>query len=344
MVQLFEFVPSGEQAVINAYNAIGDAAKKSANFGTGTVLKTEAWKEALEKVTFQLDNATSAQEKLNAQQSLSALLTQRPKTFGDRAGAAVGGFLRSPFTGSADVAGRAAGAVSTAALSPLQGVAGAMAKITTGLVAPFSALTATLGAATGPLESFVGKLNPALVMAMDYAMSDLMATIGQQLQPVLQAAVGVVQKIGDAVANVDFGPLADSLGRLITALGEGFTETLQALEPIINLAVDGLSLLLDGLTKFVKGLTFLIGKLNDNADASTRKVRATASRGTSFHGLEDVSRMASQAAGRVGAAAHAKSTAENTAKTVSLLEELLNNRAAEAAAEVVSNAINALSR
>jgi hypothetical protein len=98
-------------------------------------------------------------------------------------------------------AGAGVGAAGGRVLGALPGIGG-IAKLGGAASAAAGALSKILGPIGMIIDMavrFVGAFNPALVEQLNRAWSDIMAVLGEALQPILEAMIPVVQEFGDAI-------------------------------------------------------------------------------------------------------------------------------------------------
>lgn len=225
----------------------------------------------------------------------------------------------------------------------------------------------------------VDMIDPAAVVMLNYAFNDLMATIGEKLDPLVQFAVDVINRFADAMANLDIEPLVEkivevlgvaadaffelleplmqiaesiasavmpileALMPLLKAIGELFTKLFTALKPLLDMLlailVPIINVVIKAITKLVEALGWLIDKLLNAAIAAVfgmaeqlkmqieaaairsgrTKTRAAAKRGVRMGRIEDISRMALEAAAQMGVGANTKRTADGVDVIITIL-------------------------
>lgn len=150
-----------------------------------------------------------------------------------------------------------AGGVAAAAVSPLSNPAAMVDKLIAPIGQAFGKITAQLDAALGPIVGMVGKMNPALVQMLEFAMDDLSAIMGQVLQPILQAVIPLVRLLGDTIATMQpaFDPLIEVLSKMIGIIGKTVEPIARLMVPVLG----ALASILDGIAVpalefFVQGL------------------------------------------------------------------------------------------
>lgn len=278
--------------------------------------------------------------------------------------------------------------------APVTTLVGSLTTFGTGIKSLSDLLSSKFMSVVGKLQGYIGQISPAGVTQLNYAMEDLMATIGEKLEPLFQVLVTVVERVGDALANIDLDSLVDSVVTVVGMLADAFFQLLDAATPLINMLADTFAQVIEALvppleaiieavmvvmdalgpliellgtvlagvlealhpiieliTSVIKVFAdALIGTINVIADivetltagmvdmhvhAKGRaernhdladkdgKTRTRGKGGVSVGGIEEASRRALEAAGKMGVTAHSKRTADNTDKMVSLLDKLL---------------------
>jgi len=178
------------------------------------------------------------------------------------------------------------------------------------------------------IESYVSHINPAMAMRYEFALRDLWATIGEKLQPVFEAMIEVVEKFGDAIANLNLSNFMERLANLVRKAGETFIKLFEAMIPVIELianvvipALDAFAAALNFVTRLMRGFRQWIFQERPE-DEQAGKRRAMASRGVSVLGLDQVSNRVQEAAGRIGGRRPEVETADNTAIIAALLKHV----------------------
>lgn len=168
----------------------------------------------------------------------------------------IGKLVQSAPSRLAGAAGGLAGSVG----GPLSIPGGLIDKLIAPIGDSFGKIANKINSAMGPIISMVGKMNPALVQMFEFAMDDLMAIMGQSLQPILQAVIGVVRQLGDMFATLQpvIDPVIQSIAKLVGIIGK-------MIEPIAKIAIPIFQLfgaILEGIVipifeKFVDALKWL---------------------------------------------------------------------------------------
>ncbi len=112
--------------------------------------------------------------------------------------------------------------------SPIKGIASAVNPVVGALADPISSLQGIFG----PIASMVEKINPQLVQQYTLAMDDLMAVMGDALQPILKAGVTLVRLFADTMETLR--PAIDPLIGSVVELMKVFA---QLIEPIAQLMI-----------------------------------------------------------------------------------------------------------
>lgn len=110
-----------------------------------------------------------------------------------------------------------------------------------GLTSALGAISPGIGSAVGVIESFVSKVNPAVVDKLNLAFEDIQAVIGKALTPVLGALVPIVRTIGDFLATMLplLDPLVKWITLAVTALGEFVRLCLELISNFATLLATG---------------------------------------------------------------------------------------------------------
>lgn len=99
------------------------------------------------------------------------------------------------------------------------GVAGATGALAGGAAAALASLPSILGAVVSMVSQFVSALDPAVTQQLQTAMSDLMATIGIGLRPIIQAVIPIVRMFANALK-----PVMDALVPVMQELGNALID------------------------------------------------------------------------------------------------------------------------
>jgi hypothetical protein len=235
------FEAKGEKALMDVFAELAKSSDKALGASLRTnladaELATKAWREDLHGALDELKNAGTAGEKLSALKKVRAVGAEKPQEQGfasKAAGAAVGG--------------------TQAAVSAATGTLGGIAKAASG---PVEMLADMIG-------KFVGAINPAAIEVFSQAIGDMMATIGEQLQPVFEVLITHMQKLGDFIANIDLGPIVESATELLTSLSSAMFEVLEACKPLVDMLIQGFADALKALMPMVEPLTSVVMSIVD---------------------------------------------------------------------------------
>lgn len=125
------------------------------------------------------------------------------------------------------------------------------------IVSTAGALTEALSAPLDLLKGFAASIsqftslsNPGGMKMLEFHMRNSQATIGNILQPILDAVTRSVEKVGDAFAKLKpaFEPMMRAAEILIDIFGDRFIETSRALAPVLH-TISDLFLLIAQATK-----------------------------------------------------------------------------------------------
>lgn len=163
--------------------------------------------------------------------------------------------------------------------------------------------------------------NPALMEQVSIAFSEISATIGQALVPVVRMFVPLLQAYGDYMASII--PSQDVLNELFTSFQpiiDTMIQLLQMLAPAMKAFVTWLAKLLAWLsTKVGEGLKFV--GLGDKSKGFTASARGAASAPGSIVGVEDLGRNLITSAFSQGASVQGQ-IARATERTAAASEKL----------------------
>lgn len=134
------------------------------------------------------------------------------------------------------------------------GVAGAAGALAGGAMAAFASLPSILGSVVSMISQFVSALDPAVMQQLQLAMSDLMATIGIGLRPIIQAVIPIIRMF----ANV-LKPVMDALAPVMQELANA----------LIEMAVPYIMLWAEAIFNLIPVIESLIPLFFDFADILT---------------------------------------------------------------------------
>ncbi len=246
-------------------------------------LALEAWQENIKEAEDAVRGATTATEKHNAQLRLSQAQKSRPaegsaivgglksalssvagsvlsalSTVGKKIAPAIPSAVKAASGGAASMIGKAAPAAGKGAGAAMGEISKVVGGISSAIGGVASVVTGAIGAFTtftDTIAGFVGAFNPAAVEILNLAFADLQATIGEALEPILQAIIPVVEKFGNAVASLDLGPLVDSFVTVFNSLADAFFTILEAIRPVQQMLVGAFAEAITALMPLVQPLT-----------------------------------------------------------------------------------------
>lgn len=115
----------------------------------------------------------------------------------------------------------------------------------------FDVVTKQFNDLTGTLTKFVAASNPAIVQRMQFAFADLAATIGAKVAPLLEVAVGIVEKFADALSLLNTGDTVSALSEILSKLGDVFNTVVKAVVVMANELMTLLQPALDAISETI---------------------------------------------------------------------------------------------
>ncbi len=178
----------------------------------------------------------------------------------------------------------------------------------------------------------VGVLADAFFTLLEAA-EPLIETLANALSGALDTLMPFLESFAEALAQV-----LDAVSPLVDLIGTALGEALALFKPVVDLLITALDKLVDAffdavnfVADMVESLTFGMvdmhlqrrNKEERDAGKGARKERASAAKGVSMGGIEDISRRALEAAGRMGVESNTRRTADATEKTAELMREFI---------------------
>ncbi len=209
----------------------------------GLDLKTKAWEEDLKKANKQLREAGTAKERLAAKKLVEETEKAKPKGAIQEAVLKYGGATAQKAT-EGDYLG--------AAKSGLGAITGAAS----------SGMDKFMDFANS-IAKFVDLIDPSIVTMFNYAVEDLMATVGEAMVPVMQVLVDVMQRFGDLVANMGLEKYYSAMADALQKAADAGLSVIAAMLPLANLMMDNMAKVFEELAKLAEPLGDVLKSLVD---------------------------------------------------------------------------------
>lgn len=111
------------------------------------------------------------------------------------------------------------------------------------------------------MASFVGKINPGIVKQFEYAINDMMATIGSALMPIFKAFIVYVRAFAKGIAGMIpvFQPLLDIIRKLILGEAARLPMIFEKMSVFVQVIVDIVVDLIDAFYPLIDVFMLLFG-------------------------------------------------------------------------------------